>query len=123
MFQTLGTRLTMSTSDHPETDGQTERFNRVLKEILRGYFHSFSIWSEFLSMVEFAINNSVHASTTHTPFYVNGLRLPRVPTLVEGDSNSSGRDSLEREPLWLSLITRRRHDRRESNRSRTIRLR
>uniref|UniRef100_A0AAV1UHK7 Reverse transcriptase domain-containing protein n=1 Tax=Peronospora matthiolae TaxID=2874970 RepID=A0AAV1UHK7_9STRA len=34
-------------------------------------------------MVEFAINNSVHASTTHTPFYVNGLRHPRVPTLLE----------------------------------------
>ena len=124
VFQTLGTRLTMSTSDHPETDGQTERANRVLEEILRGYVHSFTSWSEFLSMVEFAINNSVHASTTLTPFYVNDLRHPRVPTLVEGNSNSrGGRDSLEREPLWLSLITRRRYGRRESNRSRTIRLR
>uniref|UniRef100_A0AAV1U1D1 Reverse transcriptase domain-containing protein n=1 Tax=Peronospora matthiolae TaxID=2874970 RepID=A0AAV1U1D1_9STRA len=37
-------------------------------------------------MVEFAINNSVHASTTHTPFYVNGLRHPRVPTLLEFNS-------------------------------------
>ena len=76
----------MSTSDHPETDGQTERANRVLEEILRGYVHSFSSWSEFLPMVEFAINNSVHASTTHTPFYVNGLRHPRVPTLIECNS-------------------------------------
>ncbi|CAI5703145.1 unnamed protein product [Peronospora effusa] len=42
VFQTLGTRLTMSTSDHPETDGQTERANRVLEEILRGYVHSFT---------------------------------------------------------------------------------
>ncbi|CAI5745402.1 unnamed protein product [Peronospora destructor] len=48
----------MSTSDHPETDGQTERANRVLEEILRGYVHSFPSWSEFLPMVEFAINNS-----------------------------------------------------------------
>ena len=77
VFRSLGTRLKMSTSDHPETDGQTERANRVLEEILRGYVHSFSSWSEFLPMVEFAINNSVHASTTHTPFYVNGLRHPR----------------------------------------------
>ena len=36
LFQSLGTRLTMSTSDHPETDGQTERVNRILEEILRG---------------------------------------------------------------------------------------
>ena len=56
----------MSTSDHPETDGQTERVNRVLKEILRSYVQSYADWSEFLPMVEFAINNSVHASTTHT---------------------------------------------------------
>ena len=59
--KTLETRLKMSASDHPETDGQTERPNRVLVEILRGYVHSFLNWSEFLPMVEFAINNSVHA--------------------------------------------------------------
>uniref|UniRef100_A0AAV1VKS5 Integrase catalytic domain-containing protein n=1 Tax=Peronospora matthiolae TaxID=2874970 RepID=A0AAV1VKS5_9STRA len=90
VFKSLGTRLKMSTSDHPESDGQTERANRVLEEILRGYVHSFKSWSDFLPMVEFAINNSVHASTTHTPFYVNGLRHPRVPTLLECNSGSRG---------------------------------
>ena len=88
--RSLGTRLTMSTSDHPETDGQTERVNRVLEEILRGYVQSFTDWSEFLPMVEFAINNSVHASTTHTPFFVNGLRHPRLPAHLECDSGSRG---------------------------------
>uniref|UniRef100_A0AAV1T1M5 Uncharacterized protein n=1 Tax=Peronospora matthiolae TaxID=2874970 RepID=A0AAV1T1M5_9STRA len=90
VFKSLGTRLKMSTSDHPESDGQTERANRVLEEILRGYVHSFKSWSEFLPMVEFAINNSVHASTTHTPFYVNGLRHKRVPTLLDCNSGLRG---------------------------------
>ena len=90
VFRHLGTQLSMSTADHPETDGQTERTNRVLLEILRGYAHSFSSWSAFLPMVEFAINNSVHASTTHTPFYVNGLRHPRVPSLIGGGPPLSG---------------------------------
>ena len=36
VFREIGTRLTMSTSDNPETVGQTERVNRVLEEILRG---------------------------------------------------------------------------------------
>ena len=76
----------MSTSDHPKTDGQTERAYRVVEEIIRGYFHSFSSWSEFLPMVELAINNSAHASTQHTPFFVNGLRHPRLPTLLECDA-------------------------------------
>uniref|UniRef100_A0AAV1TLG8 Integrase catalytic domain-containing protein n=1 Tax=Peronospora matthiolae TaxID=2874970 RepID=A0AAV1TLG8_9STRA len=90
VFRSLGTRLTMSTSNHLETDGQTKRVNRVLGEILRVYFHSFTIWSEFLPMAGFAINNSVHASTTHTPFFVNGLRHPRVPAFFEFDSNLEG---------------------------------
>ena len=90
VFRSLGTRLTMSTSDHLETDGQTERVNRVLEEILRGYVQSFSNWSEFLPMVEFAINNSVHASTQHTPFFVNGLRHPRLPAQLERGSSLRG---------------------------------
>ena len=32
-----------------------------------------------LPIVEFTMNNSVHASTGYTPFYVNGLTHPRVP--------------------------------------------
>ena len=47
VFRSLGTHLTISTSDHPETEGQTERVNRVLKEIFRGYVQAFTDWSEF----------------------------------------------------------------------------
>ena len=79
LFRSLGTRLTMSTSDNPETDGQTERVNRVLEKILRGYVQSFTDWINFLPMVGFAINNSVYASTTHIPLFVNDLRHPRLP--------------------------------------------
>ena len=70
--------------------GQTERVNRVLEEILRGYVQSYRNCSEFLPMFEFAINNSVHASTTHTPFFVNGLRHPRLPAHLECDSGYRG---------------------------------
>ena len=41
VFRSLQTRLTMSTSNHPETDGQTERVNRVLEGILRDYVQSY----------------------------------------------------------------------------------
>ncbi|GMG17900.1 unnamed protein product [Phytophthora fragariaefolia] len=33
-------------------------------------------------MAEFAINNSVHVTTGHTPFYVNAMRHPRVPSVL-----------------------------------------
>ncbi|KAE8957102.1 hypothetical protein PR001_g31493, partial [Phytophthora rubi] len=50
LFALLGTRLLMSTAAHPETDGQTERVNRVLEDVLRSYATSFASWSSFLPM-------------------------------------------------------------------------
>ncbi|KAG3130807.1 hypothetical protein PC128_g26680 [Phytophthora cactorum] len=78
VFTLLGTQLSMSTADHPQTDGQTERVNRVLGDVLKSYAHSFQQWCNCLPMAAFAINNSVHASTGHTPFYVNAMRHPRL---------------------------------------------
>uniref|UniRef100_A0AAV1TSI9 Integrase catalytic domain-containing protein n=1 Tax=Peronospora matthiolae TaxID=2874970 RepID=A0AAV1TSI9_9STRA len=95
VFRLLETRLKMSISDHPETDGQTEIVNRVPEEILRGYFHSFACWGELLPMAEFAINFSVHASTTHTPLFGTGLRHPRLLVFLECDSRLRG-DGLAR---------------------------
>ena len=90
LYKLLHIKGNPSTAYHPQTDGQTERVNRVLEEIRRGYVQSYSNWSEFLPMVEFAINNSVYASTTHTPFFVNGIRHPLLPTHSEGSSNLRG---------------------------------
>ncbi|POM80724.1 Reverse transcriptase [Phytophthora palmivora] len=74
VFTLLGTQFSMSTADHPQTDGQTERVNRVLVDLLKSYAHSFHNWSDCLPMAEFAINNLVHASTGYKPFFVNAMR-------------------------------------------------
>ncbi|GMF65772.1 unnamed protein product [Phytophthora lilii] len=93
LFGLLGTKLSMSTAAHPETDGQTERVNRVLEDVLRSYATSFKEWSEFLPLCEFALNNSTHVSTGHSPFYVNYGLHPRVPASLVGEvSTLSGGD-------------------------------
>ncbi|POM60905.1 Pol protein [Phytophthora palmivora] len=59
LFQLLGTKLTMSTADHPQTDGQTECVNRVLEDTLRSICaEAPRSWSDQLPMVEFALNNA-----------------------------------------------------------------
>ncbi|KAG3236498.1 hypothetical protein PI124_g18494 [Phytophthora idaei] len=90
LFQLVGTRLHMSTADHPQTDGQTERVNRVLEDTLHSVFAAAPrTWSERLPVVEFALNNAVHASTGLTPLYLNGMRHPRVPLTLRGGTESS----------------------------------
>ncbi|CAH0492951.1 unnamed protein product [Peronospora farinosa] len=90
--QRLGTRLNMFTADNPQTDGQTERVNRVAEDILCILVAEMpKRWSSMLPIVEFALNNSVNASTGYTPFYVNGLTHPHVPlTILPSGSELSG---------------------------------
>ena len=81
----------MSTADHPQTDGQTERVNRVINDILRSVCADTpNRWSSMLHVVEFALNNAVHASTSYTPLYVNGLTHPRVPLTLSLCSSGLG---------------------------------
>lgn len=68
-FQSIGTELRMSTAFHPQTDGETERVNRVLEDMLRMYVNEKQTnWSEYLPLIEFAYNSSWHASICMTPF-------------------------------------------------------
>ena len=70
----------MSSADHLQTDGQNDRVNRILEDVLCNVCtYTPRRWSSMLSIVEFAINNVVYASTGYTPFYVNGLAHTLVP--------------------------------------------
>ena len=69
-----------TTAFHPQSDGQTERVNRVLNDMLRHYVNPVqSDWDMFLSTAEFAINNAWHESVQNTPFFLNHGRHPRCP--------------------------------------------
>jgi hypothetical protein len=78
----MDTRLLLSSAYHPQTDGQTERMNRVLEETIRHYIDPTQTnWDQLLPMAEFAINSSVSASTGETPFFLNYGRHPRTPAV------------------------------------------
>ncbi|KAJ9505720.1 hypothetical protein QJQ45_006415 [Haematococcus lacustris] len=76
--------LDLSSAYHPQTDGQTERMNRVIEEMLRHYIRpDQKDWAEHLPLVEFAINNAKQESTRCTPFYLNYGYHPRVAELLD----------------------------------------
>ena len=49
LFSYLGTKLNFSNAYHPQTDGQTERVNQVLEDMLRMYvMDKPSKWEDYL---------------------------------------------------------------------------
>ena len=80
VHRVMGTTLAMSSGFHPQTDGQTERANRSIEEMLRAFVGKRqNDWDERLGMVEFAYNNSIHGSSGFTPFYLCYGRHPVSP--------------------------------------------
>ncbi|KAL0562097.1 hypothetical protein IC582_002547 [Cucumis melo] len=65
----MGTRLDFSTTFHPQTDGQTERLNQVLEDMLGACALEFSgSWDSHLHLMEFGYNNSYQATIGMAPF-------------------------------------------------------
>ena len=79
--EAVGTQLCLSTAYHPQTDGQTERVNRILEDLLRLCILDFGgTWEEHLPLVEFAYNNSFQSSIGMAPFEALYGRPCRSPT-------------------------------------------
>jgi hypothetical protein len=94
------TTLSMSTAYHPQSDGQTERCNRTMEGVLRGFgAPEQRDWSRCLGMAEYACTNSKQASSQHSPSFLHHGRhpstlfsnivakraqVPVVTTVVEG---------------------------------------
>ena len=65
----VGTQQKLSTSFHPQTDGQTERVNAIVEQYLRGYCnYQQDNWTELLTLAKFSYNNTLSTTTGMTPF-------------------------------------------------------
>ncbi|KAJ9526232.1 hypothetical protein QJQ45_009699 [Haematococcus lacustris] len=78
----IGVDPAFSTAYHPQSDGQTERTNQIVEEMLRHYIlPTQEDWPRHLAFAEFAINNSWQESIQSTPFLVNYGQSPITPVL------------------------------------------
>ena len=80
----LGLKRALSSSQKPQSDGQTERANRTLEDRLR---HSVSLsqddWDFRLPCCEVAINNAWNQAIDNTPFFLNYGEHPCFSTNVD----------------------------------------
>ena len=99
LHKALGTRLAFSTAFHPQTDGQSERTIQTLEDMLRACVLDFQKgWNTYLSLVEFAYNNSFHSSIGMAPYEALYGRKCRSPILWD--------EMGERKFLWPELVQR-----------------
>jgi hypothetical protein len=85
LHESLGTRLEFSIVFHPQTDGQTERVNQILEDMLRACALDYgSSWDENLPYAEFSYNNSHQASIEMAPFEALYGRKCTTPLLWSG---------------------------------------
>jgi hypothetical protein len=80
LHETLDTHLHFSSAYHPQTDGQTERVNQILEDILRiCALHYGRSWDKSLSYAEFDYNNSYQESLKMMLFEMLYGRRCRTP--------------------------------------------
>ena len=69
LIKLVGIQQKLSTSFHPQTNGQTERINAIVEQYLRGYCsYQQDNWAELMTLAEFSYNNTLSSTMGMTPF-------------------------------------------------------
>ena len=80
LYELLNIQANLSTTYHPQTDGQTEQINREVEKYLRIYVnHRQTNWAEWLALAEFAHNFQTTSTTSVSLFLLNYGQQPIIP--------------------------------------------
>ncbi|KAL0415946.1 UNVERIFIED_CONTAM: Transposon Ty3-I Gag-Pol polyprotein [Sesamum latifolium] len=80
LFKILGSKLSMSSSYHPQSDGQTERFNSMLEEYLRHFVcGTQKEWVKFLDVAQLCFNAQKSSSTNKSAIKIITGQQPLLP--------------------------------------------
>jgi len=83
-MKALGAHSSYTTAYHPQTNGQTERMNRTLLQMLRKYCSDYpELWDEYLDALFLAYNNSSDTPDGYSPYYIVFGRHPDLPLFLQ----------------------------------------
>jgi len=84
LFKLVGTELLMSSSYHPQIDGQTKRINALLEDYLIHYVTANQKkWRELLDIAQFSYNIQKSSATGYSPFELVNGQMPVALHTVE----------------------------------------
>ena len=108
LCKSLNRKRRMSTAYHPQTDGQTERTNKVLEGYLRNLFnYDQNDWYQQLPLAEHAYNNSVTNADGMSPFYANYGFHPQTQWMKEREAQNPGAQLYEH---WMQTTHLKAHE-------------
>jgi transposase InsO family protein len=103
----IGTKLKLSTANHPQTDGQTEIVNQYFDQRLRPYINHYqNDWDEWVAIIDYQQSALWHETTGQSPFFTEKGYEPR--TSFDWDSrvsSSTPKERLNRDDA-KSMVTR-----------------
>jgi hypothetical protein len=96
IFDAIGVEHRMSTTYHPQTDGQTKRYNQELEAYLRIYCaYKPDEWSNKLSLAQFAHNARTHEAIKQSPFQLMyGTKPVALPDVSEKTNSPVANDRI-----------------------------
>lgn len=98
LFKLQGTTLRMSSSFHPQSDGQSEALNKCLEMYLRCYvFDRPKQWLKYLAWAEYWYNTAFHTTAGMTPFKIVYGRDP--PALLRYSPTSTDPKDIQQQLL------------------------
>lgn len=107
----LGIKLCMSSSNHPQSDGQTESTNKTLIRLLRSYCNiDQDRWDEFLPHIEFVYNSTYQRSIKASPFEIDIGYIPNEPLLATNNELYAQNFSAVEYTKHLKALTLRTQD-------------
>ena len=94
LMKLTGIKHKMSTAYHPQTDGASERSNKMVVQALRFHVeHNQTGWVRALPKVRFDIMNTINTSTGFTPFMLKSAHSPHlIPPLITWESKAISTD-------------------------------